>query len=209
MVVTDVVELDKKRSKVFVDGEFAFVLYKGELRDYKIKVGNEISQSTYDEITGVVLSKRSKLRAMNLLQKKDYTEKQLRDKLSEGLYPQELIDEAIDYVKSYKYLDDNRFARDYITYHMSMRSRNRIIQDLVQKGIGKDFLMPIIEEIYEEVGESADTDVELEQIQNLLIKKHYDKDMEFKDKQKIMAFLMRRGYSMDKIRHAIENVDNN
>ena len=209
MVVTDVVELDKKRSKVFVDGEFAFVLYKGELRDYKIKVGNEISQSTYDEITGVVLSKRSKLRAMNLLQKKDYTEKQLRDKLSEGLYPQELIDEAIDYVKSYKYLDDNRFARDYITYHMSMRSRNRIIQDLVQKGIGKDFLMPIIEEIYEKVGESADTDVELEQIQKLLTKKHYDKDMEFKDKQKIMAFLMRRGYSMDKIRHAIENVDNN
>ncbi len=209
MVVTDVVELDKKRSKVFVDGEFAFVLYKGELRDYKIKVDNEISQSTYDEITGVVLSKRSKLRAMNLLQKKDYTEKQLRDKLSEGLYPQELIDEAIDYVKSYKYLDDNRFARDYITYHMSMRSRNRIIQDLVQKGIGKDFLMPIIEEIYEEAGGDADTDVELEQIQKLLIKKHYDKDMEFKDKQKIMAFLMRRGYSMDKIRHAMEDAENN
>ena len=39
----NVVELDKKRSKVFLDGEFAFVLYKGELRDYKIKVGNELA----------------------------------------------------------------------------------------------------------------------------------------------------------------------
>ncbi|MBQ6409459.1 MAG: regulatory protein RecX [Butyrivibrio sp.] len=204
MIVTDVIELDKKRSKVFLDGEFAFVLYKGELRDYKIKVGSDLSLNTYDEITGTVLSKRVKLRAMNLLQKKDYTEKQLRDKLNEGLYSQELVDEAIDYVKSFRYLDDDRFARDYITYHMSMRSRNRIIQDLVQKGIGKDILMPIMEEIYEEAGSESGEDVELEQIQKLLIKKHYDKDMEYKDKQKIMAFLMRRGYSMDKIRRAME-----
>lgn len=204
MIVTDVIELDKKRSKVFLDGEFAFVLYKGELRDYKIKVGNDLSLNTYDEITGTVLSKRVKLRAMNLLQKKDYTEKQLRDKLNEGLYSQELVDEAIDYVKSFRYLDDDRFARDYITYHMSMRSRNRIIQDLVQKGIGKDILMPIMEEIYEEAGSESGEDVELEQIQKLLIKKHYDKDMEYKDKQKIMAFLMRRGYSMDKIKRAME-----
>lgn len=204
MIVTDVIELDKKRSKVFLDGEFAFVLYKGELRDYKIKVGSDLSLNTYDEITGTVLSKRVKLRAMNLLQKKDYTEKQLRDKLNEGLYSQELVDEAIDYVKSYKYLDDNRYARDYITYHMSMRSRNRIIQDLVQKGIGKDILMPIMEEIYEEAGSESGEDVELEQIQKLLTKKHYDKDMEYKDKQKIMAFLMRRGYSMDKIKRAME-----
>lgn len=204
MIVTDVIELDKKRSKVFLDGEFAFVLYKGELRDYKIKVGSDLSLNTYDEITGTVLSKRVKLRAMNLLQKKDYTEKQLRDKLNEGLYSQELVDEAIDYVKSFRYLDDDRFARDYITYHMSMRSRNRIIQDLVQKGIGKDILMPIMEEIYEEAGSESGEDVELEQIQKLLIKKHYDKEMEYKDKQKIMAFLMRRGYSMDKIKRAME-----
>ncbi len=204
MQITDIVELDKKRSKVFIDGEFAFVLYKGELRDYKIKVGNEISQSAYDEITRVVLSKRAKLRAMNLLQKKDYTEKQLRDKLTEGLYSQELMDEAIDYVKSFKYLDDERFARDYITYHMTMRSRNRIVQDLVQKGIDKDLLMPILDEIYEEAGSESGEDVELEQIQKLLIKKHYDKGMDYKDKQKIMAFLMRRGYSMDKIRRAME-----
>ncbi|MBQ3794702.1 MAG: regulatory protein RecX [Butyrivibrio sp.] len=204
MIVTDVVELDKKRSKVFIDGEFAFVLYKGELREYKIKAGSEISQSIYDEIIEVVLSKRAKLRAMNLLQKRDYTEKQLSDKLSEGLYPKELVDEAIEYVKSYKYLDDERFASDYITYHMSMRSRNRIVQDLVQKGISKDILMPLMDEIYEESGLESGEDVELEQIQKLLIKKHYDKDMDYKDKQKIMAFLMRKGYSMDKIRRAMD-----
>lgn len=200
MQITDIVELDKKRSKVFIDGEFAFVLYKGELRDYKIKVGETLTDNAYEEITGTVLSKRVKLRVMNLLQKKDYTEKQLRDKLQEGLYPLELVDEAIAYVKSYKYLDDDRFARDYITYHMEMRSKQRILQDLSQKGINKDQILSIMDEIYED----EESDVETEQIQKLLLKKHFDKEMDYKEKQKLIAFLMRRGYTLDKIRRAMD-----
>ena len=207
MIVTDVVELDKKRCKIFLDGEFAFVLYKGELREYGVKSGTEISLHEYEEITRVLLPKRAKLRAMNLLQKKDYTEKQLRDKLSEGLYPVDIIDDAIVYVKSYKYLDDERFARDYITYHMEMRSRNRIIQDLTTKGISKDTAMPILEELYQQANESSDLDIEQEQIRRLLDKKHYSDDMEYKDKQKIMGFLVRRGYSMESIRNAMNHFE--
>ncbi|MBR1642328.1 MAG: regulatory protein RecX [Butyrivibrio sp.] len=199
-IVTDIVEFDKKRCKVYLDGEFAFLLYKGELRDFSIKNGAEISDATYTEIVEGVLCKRCRLRAMNLLQKKDYTERQLRDKLSEGLYQPELIDDAIGYVKMYKYLDDDRYARDYITYHMSTRSKNRIIQDLITKGISKEKLMPIMEQLYLQ----EDGDIELEQVKALLEKKHYDQDMtDFKEKQKIMAFLMRRGFQMSTIKRAM------
>lgn len=204
MTITDIVEFDKKRCKVFIDGEFAFVLYKGELREYGLKTGAEISENVYEEIISVVLSKRCKLRAMNLLQKKDYTTRQLRDKLEEGLYPKELVDEAIEYVRSYKYLDDERYARDYISYHMTTRSKNRIMQDLTGKGLSKELLLPIIEELYAE--ESGD--VELEQVKALLDKKHYDPDMtDFKEKQKIMAFLMRRGFQMSTIKKAMNYFD--
>ena len=199
-IVTDIVEFDKKRCKVYLDGEFAFLLYKGELRDFSIKNGAEISDATYTEIVEGVLCKRCKLRAMNLLQKKDYTERQLRDKLSEGLYQPELIDDAIGYVKMYKYLDDDRYARDYITYYMSTRSKNRIIQDLITKGISKEKLMPIMDQLYLQ----EDGDIELEQVKALLEKKHYDQDMtDFKEKQKIMAFLMRRGFQMSTIKRAM------
>lgn len=201
MVITEIKELDKKRSKIYIDGEFAFVLYKGELRDYSIREGQELSETNYQDIIDVVLPKRCKLRAMNILQKKDYTEKQLRDKLSEGFYPGDIIDDAIHYVKAYHYLDDERYARDYITYHMSIRSRNRIIQDLTGKGISKDIFMPIVEELYVE----EDSDVELDQIRKLLAKKHYDpEETDFKDKQKIMAFLLRKGFQMSDIRRAMD-----
>lgn len=201
MVVTEIVELDKKRCKVYLDGELAFVLYKGELRDYGIKQNAEVDEQSFRVITEELLPKRATKRAMNLLQKKDYTEKKLRDKLAEGMYSDECIDAAIEYVKSYRYLDDERFARDYIVYHMEMRSKNRIVQDLMGKGISKELTERLMMEIYEE---EAGEDVEQEQIKKLLVKKHYDKDMEYKDKQKIIAFLLRRGYSMDSVRRAID-----
>ncbi len=200
MIVTDIRELDKKRSRIYLDGEFAFVLYKGEIREYRISVGEELGQNIYDEVMSVVLPKRAKLRAMNLLQKKDYTEKQLRDKLNDGDYPQELVDKAIAYVKSFNYIDDEGYARDYISYHMSVRSKNRIIQDLTNKGISKDIYQDILEELYED-----DSDAEIEQIKKLLIKKHYDPDTtEYEDKKKIMAFLLRKGYNSSDIKKAMD-----
>ncbi len=203
MIVTDISELDKKRSKIYIDNEFAFVLYKGELRDFGIRQGADLTTEHYDEIINVLLPKRATKRAMNLLQKKDYTEHKLREKLREGLYPEASVDAAIEYVKSFKYLDDERYVRDYITYHMELRSRNRIIQDLAGKGISKDLCLRIMDELYED----ESNDVESEQIQKLLVKKHYDMDMDYKEKQKIMAFLLRRGYSMESIRRNMDAFD--
>ena len=203
MIISSIVEFDKKRNKIFIDGEFAFVLYKGELRSFGIKEGEEISEETYNEITGTLLPKRATKRAMELLVKKDYTEKKLRDKLADGLYSDDIIDAAIDYVKSYNYLDDERYARDYVAYNIEFRSRNRIKQDLISRGVPKDIIQNVLEEFTDE----ESREVEVDQIKKLLVKKHYDPSMDYKDKQKIIAFLLRKGYPMDAIRSAINNDD--
>ena len=67
MRVTKIEELSKARCKIFIEQEFAFVLYKGELRLYRIREDEEITQADYQEIMEKVLPKRAKLRAMNLL----------------------------------------------------------------------------------------------------------------------------------------------
>ena len=95
MLVTQVTELSKSRSKVYIDQEFAFVLYKGELRLYHIKEGQQLSEEDYRTIMQEVLPKRAKLRAMNLLQGREYTTAQLRTKLQQGFYPTEIIEQAI------------------------------------------------------------------------------------------------------------------
>ena len=140
MKITAIEELSKARSRVWIDGEFAFVLYKGELRLYRIREGEEISEETLKTIRQEVLPKRAKLRAMNLLKSREYTTKQLHDKLKQGGYPEDIITLALDYVASYHYTDDLRYAVSYMQSHETDKSRRRIEQDLMRKGIGKETL---------------------------------------------------------------------
>ena len=201
MTVTKIEEVTKAKCRIEIDQEFAFVLYKGELRLYHIKEGEPLKEEDYRTIMGEVLPKRAKLRAMNLLQGREYTTSQLRTKLQQGFYPPKIIEQAIDYVAGFHYIDDLRYAVDYITYHEDSRSRRRIEQDLQGKGI----LAATIEEAWQVWRENGGKQDEQAMIRELLHKKHYDTEGEtdWKERQKIYAFLARKGFSAEVIRKAI------
>lgn len=202
--VTNLVEVSKARTKVYIDNEFAFVLYKGELRLYHIKAGNELAQNEYDEITKKVLPKRAKLRSMNLLKSREYTEKQLRDKLSQGYYPEYIINEAIEYVKSFHYIDDSRYAEQYIHYNLSMKSRKRMEMDLMKKGICKE----IMNQVFENLEEGESEEQELALIRKAVAKKKYEPETAtVQEKQKLYAFLYRKGFSSENIRKVIQTAE--
>lgn len=204
MQITQIAELSKSRSKIYIDQEFAFVLYKGELRLFKLREGEDISEENYLSIMKELLPKRAKLRAMNLLQSKDYTTEQLRKKLRQGLYPEAVIEEALDYVAAFHYTDDLRYAVDYITCHESSRSRRRIEQDLQNKGISKD-IAGIAWEKWQEQGGVQD---EQGMIQRLLLKRSFEPARaDAKERQKVFAFLMRKGFSAEAICRAMGNDD--
>ena len=199
-VVTGLVELDKKRYQVYLDEEFAFVLYKGEIRKYKIAVGKPLAQTAYQELVQEVLPKRAKLRAMNLLTKRPYTEKKLRQKLAEGKYPEGIIDIALAYVKSYGYIDDEAYARDYISYHMASESPLRIRQKLMEKGIDSD----IISACLEEQDEDAVRELQIRQIQQLAQKKNHGQiPADPQESAKVIQYLLRKGYALSLIKDAL------
>ena len=204
MIVTDIEEVTKVKSRVFLDGEFAFVLYKGELRLYKIQKGKELEQGIADEICQVLLPKRAKKRSMMLLQKKDYTEEELRRKLRDGEYPQGAIDEAVSYVKSFRYIDDDRYCRAYINCYCSRWSRQQIMAKLIAKGIDKNRVIRIYEELMEE-GEVEDMEERL--IRDILRKRHYDAETaDWKIRQKMYLHLANKGFSSEKIRRILGEV---
>ena len=200
MTVTKITEISKSRIKIMIDEEFAFVLYKGELHLYQLKEGEEIPEEVYSEIMEDVLPKRAKLRAMNLLKARAYTEKQLTDKLREGGYPEMVVRNAIDYVISYGYLDDRLYTADYIEYNKESKSRNQIVNALMQKGIPKE----IVEQIWEEQVQEEGKDLEQKQILSWMKKKNFDPaGASFEEKQKFSAFLYRKGFQIDAIRCAL------
>lgn len=195
-IITGITALSKGRYKIEVDGECGFVLYRGELKAYHIREGEEISGEFLEEILSEILPRRAKLRSMNLLKSREYTEYQLREKLRQGIYPEAVIDEAIEYLKSYHYIDDRRYVKDYITYYSESRSRGRIEQDLLRKGICRDLIRTVCEEDLEEDKLSD----EILLMKKLLEKKNYRAESaDYPERQKLKAFLYRKGFSLDNI----------
>lgn len=200
MIVTGISEMSKSRVKVEIDGEDAFVLYKGELRIYGIKEGNALPREHYETLMQEVLPKRAKLRAMNLLKSRSYTHMQLFNKLIEGGYPAELAEDAVDYTESFGYVNDEQYARDFIEYNKERKTRQRMLTDLMRRGISKQ----LFEQIFnEEVGEDS-AGLEEEQIKEWIRKKNFSpEEASMEDMRKMAAFLYRKGFSFDTIRNVL------
>lgn len=200
MTVTQLTALGKGRYKVYIEDRPAFVLYRGELNRLGIREGEGITEGNLREIQEEILPLRAKKRAMNLLQKREYTTAALREKLRDGEYPEACVEEAVAYVESYGYVDDLRYARDFIVYNLDRKSRMRIEQDLMRKGIQKDSVRAVFEELEEE-GTRQD---EASMIRTLLDKKKYDaKNADAQEKQRMYAFLYRKGFHADAINRAL------
>lgn len=200
MIVTQITGITKGRYRIYIEEKPAFVLYRGEVRRLDIREGEAVSEGVLREIHEEILPARAKRRAMNLLQSRDYTESGLREKLRSGDYPENCIEEALAYVKSYGYVDDRRYAKDFIAYNLDRKSRTWIEQDLMRKGITKDIVRAVFEELE---GEGTRQDEEA-MIRSLLEKKKYDpKTAARQDKQRMYAFLYRRGFHTEAINRAL------
>ena len=68
MIVTKIEPCTKTKFKIYIDETFKFVLYKGEVSRFGIRIGEEIPPETEEKIRTEVLLKRAKLRAMHLLE---------------------------------------------------------------------------------------------------------------------------------------------
>lgn len=132
-------------------------------------------------------------RAMNILQRQDRTEKQLRDKLErDRCFSEEEIDYAVNYVIAFRYVDDLRYARNYVRFRSYSKSKQQLLFGLLGKGVSKDLIQVALEEDYE--GE------ETVLIYHFLEKKGYFQEpFTPKEREKLIASLMRKGFSYDDI----------
>ena len=199
MMITEILPVTKQKYRVVTDEQLAFILYKGELSHYHLQAGRELTEQEFRTIQEEVLIKRAKLRAMHLLTARDYTELQLRNKLEQGEYTQEAVETAIEYVRSWHYLDDQRYMEQYLSGFSGNKSRRQREQELQQKGISKEMIAAFRQK-QEDIGETQD---ETEMILELLRKRCRDpRSADEKEKRRHYAYLMRKGFDSGDIRRA-------
>lgn len=143
------------------------------------------------------IARKAKLRAIHLLEYRDRTEKDMRRKLRQDGYPAEVIEETMEYLRSYGYIDDKRYASRYFSSRLEQKGRRRLFQELQQKGVPAS----VIQEAWEELcldGEAHED--EKEQIGRLAEKKTGGRrELSPKEYQRLTGFLARRGFSWEDI----------
>ena len=203
MVITEVEPLSRTRYKVYIDGKFAFVLYKGDLARYHLARGCEIPEETCRQIRREVVLKRAKMRALHLLNDMGRTEAQLRAKLRQNHYTEEIVEETLAYVKSFGYLDDSRLAEHIVYSRKGQKSRVELQACLLRKGLSREQAEEALEKAYT-------SDDAKEAIRRLAEKKHFDPGCATPaEKQKLCAYFLRKGYRYEDIRQVIQVSDRN
>ncbi len=138
--------------------------------------------------------------AVKILSIKDRTEKELRDKLKEKNYPADEIDGAIEAMKGYGYIDDARYAARFAADGFNLRGHGpaRIKADLIKKGVSRDTVDSVLEQ--------NQTDPR-EKIGEVLRGRFGSADLSSpKERNRIVGYFARRGYSYRDLIGAINDV---
>lgn len=144
-------------------------------------------------------SKTARECALSLLEYRDRTEKEMRQKLQEREYEPQEIEEALVFLKEYRYINDADYAEKYIRVYSSRKSARQIRCDLERKGIDRELIGQSLE----------DTPVDEEsQIRTYLLKKGCvsGERMEPAAYRKLTSALCRRGFSYDAIRRVTDRM---
>ena len=143
--------------------------------------------------------------ALRTVEKTYKTEKELRDKLTEKGFEEDTIKRAIEFLKEYNLLNDEKYAEMYIKDRLRSQGRNKIKYALIRKGVSEDILLDKLSNIDSE--DENDTAFKLaEKKYNILKKKESDK---YKLSQKLFRFLLSKGYDYDCCNSIVRRLTNN
>jgi len=198
-----------KKTPVYADGELLGALYPKELVTYGLEDGADVSIETKDMILKETLIPRAKRYAMNLLVKSDKTETELLRKLLSAGYGEEAGEAALEYVKSFHYIDELRTAESYIRTKMDYYSEKEIRYKLEEKGINSE----TVDMAYDNITEDDEAeDPELKAALNFVKKKlgsraYSEEDLSYEEKQKVMAAAFRKGFRQESIKTALKTLN--
>jgi regulatory protein len=198
--VTAIEKNGKYKYKVFIDGEYAFWLSWKELYFWKIELNGEISEEQLQKIKKESILEKCKRKAVSYLKFCNQTEQELRTKLKRQLYNEDIIEKTIAYLYDMHYIDDYRYAENFVDVNKKKHSRKWIELRLQQKGIKKDLSDDFFDEEYSEDAP----------IKKAIEKKLKGASIQTREqREKILASLYRQGFSIYNIKKVLKEYEYN
>ena len=200
---------DKNRVNVFVDGAYKFSLDITQVADLGIATGKDYTEEELTELENESQFGKLYTRSLEYVLTRPRSQREMRDYLyrktrdtpmktggmKKGVSV-ELTERVFNRLVEKGYLDDEKFARFWVENRNLRKgiSQRKLQSELAAKGIDRAIVDRILGQ-----GERSDK----EEIMKIIAKKA----KRYTDEQKLMAYLVRQGFSYDDVKEAIRTVD--
>ncbi len=184
---------------IHIDGEYLLTVDEDFWFSSGFVSGDEIDDgdlAAFREAAGSRLAFNSAMFSLDL---RDHSEREMRNKLSRK-FDENSVNEAVEKLLDLGLVNDRRYAENFTRelFERKKYGKNRIKNELFRRGVASDIINDVIEDYENE----NDTD-NVKTIVDIIRKKYYNKLVDEKSRQKVVAALVRLGYSFSDIRQAM------
>ena len=189
-----------KKIHLLLDDEYQITTDIDFWAEHYFKDGTEITQEEWESLTDSIYYKKAVDKCYDLLSRRDHSVKELKTKLLRTV-DEKNSDKAIEKMLELGYLDDEKYARNLVKYLAQTRnmSKNHIKQEMFKRGIPNEIIILVMED-YEFDNVSCVVDLILTKYRNKLNNEDGNK--------KVIASLMRKGFSYSDIKNAFYRIEN-
>ncbi len=206
MAIITKIEVQQKnqdRVNIYINEQFFMGIYKELVFTFNLKKGMEIDENILRNMLKNEMYIKAKNKALTILSKAPQSEKNIIKKLS-GDFDEDVIEDVLVFLRKYNFVNDKDLAQRISNTNLKVNKcgKNRIKQNLYNKGIDRDTIDSIISDI--------DCDIEFENAMHLA-KKRYDKvknEERNKIYQKISQHLAYKGFDYSIIKRVLNKLLN-
>ncbi len=188
-----------KKIHLLLDEEYQITTDIDFWAEHYIKNGTEINEDEWQALVAAINYRKAVNKCFDLLSRRDHSIKELRTKLLHTV-DAESADKAIDHMLELGYLNDEKYAAAlfrHLTENKNM-SAPFIRQEMLKRGVPSDIVTDIMSEaVIDNVAS----------ITELIVKKYRTKLLAENGKEKVIAALMRKGFSYSDIKTAFRMLE--
>lgn len=196
--ITRITQTKQGRFALFSGEEFLFSVDDETYVTRHLAEGMVLTAAALEELRSVSETRKAIAKAMDYVSLRDHAAGELYEKLRRRFDP-ESCRAAVEKMRELELLNDAAFAARRARYLMAQGKSRRVVEHtLAEKGIDRETIRQVMEEIYSEAAEQG-TDPEMEALRGL-IEKNYARRLALGKSQAVAAALCRRGFSPAAVR---------
>ncbi|WP_346937230.1 recombination regulator RecX [Clostridium sp.] len=204
-VITKIEAQKKKdnRVNIFINNEFAFGCSSELVYYHNLAKGKEIN---VEELKKVIIEDNyltAKTKTLKYIERALKSEFQVREFLQKKEYEDNVIDRVIEFLKEYKFIDDEYYAKAFVTQNIRIEGKGNIKYKLIKKGISEDIINSILSKISSEDEEAVALKLAEKKLK-VLCKNEGNIN---KIKSKLNTFLISKGYNFDTIKSVVNKLE--